>query len=821
MQLKKKLYVTLAVLALTSLYPAVKTVAQYMPVVYDRTYGEGVSYQHACPVEAGEVALIGNNDDVTTITWIKREGDPLSSRTLSKGFTSVNNTYHIGKQKLLILGQSQDWSAKKKSKNKETFGRFIVTDKTGEILTDVTVGEVGSELFCGQQLKDGSFIMGGYESRPGGIRAGMIVKVDASGKVVYKYVSDEGGPCIGFDVLGSSREYIHAAFTAEEGTVSAVVRLDSEGKPAFVTKLAEPEFQMCKMITTEDDHIFLIGNSTIAGGRIVKIRPEGDIIFSKEIVPATGETSLQYLSVSKNGNVLVGGNATDRSYYSLLRNDGTDLNKYILKGSVSGMEMNPVTGESVVVGFDAERGRGTIIGLAKDGRQIYQKATDGNFDQVQMTPNGVFLTGSSTGRVCMLSSSGELLFDRYAIEDEKMIFDDILFTSNGDILFKGTKNRLIKLSHGIYVSDVKINKPVNGYTTAQFTVTLTGYPTTDQGAPIPVKVEYFTKDGTANKVDNYTPVKGSLSFVPSNDGTARYMIKQEIEVPVKANKLMEGRKMFEVQLANVDQSYLVKPVGVGDIEDQEVLVKLIRTQDGLEGAQDVVYELGIFKTNGEELINATGSDIIVEGIYGKGTADNHDFDMGISPRVVVGKGASSGKFNVKTLEDTRYELPKSVVVDFKKIYAINDANINFESSMLSCIGNIIDQPAHVNIASLGDHGRMNNIVSGFFKASLVRASDGVLLTNATGGDISITCSVNSQTTAEEGKDFVFTNRHDLRIWGDGNRSAVNLNGIILFNSEKAGIKKLVVGIDSVTKPDNAPDIVISPTGSSAGFSINE
>lgn len=66
---------------------------------------------------------------------------------------------------------------------------------------------------------------------------------------------------------------------------------------------------------------------------------------------------------------------------------------------------------------------------------------------------------------------------------------------------------MIKLGHGIYVSDVKINKPVNGYTTAVFTVTLTGYPVTNQGAPIPVRVEYFTKDGTANQVDNYTSVK--------------------------------------------------------------------------------------------------------------------------------------------------------------------------------------------------------------------------------------------------------------------------------------------------------------------------
>ncbi|MBB4035327.1 hypothetical protein GGR21_001216 [Dysgonomonas hofstadii] len=819
MQLKRKLYATLIVLILSSVYPLVKIQAQYMPVVYDRTYGEGITYQFTCPVTNGEVALIGNNGGVTTTTWIGRDGKAVSSRTLSKGFESVNNTYHTGDRKLLILGQSKDWLSKKKDKG--VYGRFIITDETGEILKDAIVGEAGSELFCGQQLKDGSFVLGGYEPRPGGIRAGMLVKVDASGKVVYKYVSDEGGPCIGFDVLGSSREYIHAAFTAEDGTVSAVVRLDSNGKPVFVTKLPEPEFQMCKMITAEDDHIFLIGNSSMAGGRVVKLRPEGDIIFSKEIVPASGETSLQYLSLAKNGNVLVGGNATDKSYYSLLRNDGTDLQKYILKGAVSGMEMDPVSGEAVIVGFDSERGRGTIIGLSKDGRQIYQKATDGNFDQVHMNANGIFLTSRSSGRVCMLSSAGELLFDRYAIEDDKKAFEEILFTTNGDILFKDMKNRLVKLGHGLYVSDVKINKPVNGYTTAIFTVTLTGYPTTDQGAPIPVRVEYLTQDGTANKVDNYTPVKGSLSFVPSNDGTARYMVKQDVEVPVKANNLMEGRKMFELHLANVEQSYLVKATGVGDIEDQEVLVKLMGTRDGLEGTQDVEYELGIFKTNGESLINATGSDIIVEGIYGKGTADNLDFDMGVSPRVIIGRGAASGKFNVRTLVDTRYELPKSVVVDFRKIYAINDANINFESSILSCTGTIVDQPAHIAISSLGDHGRMNNIVSGFFKVSLIRASDGALLTNATGGDISISCSVDAQTTAEEGKDFVFTNRHDLRIWGDGNRSAINLNGIILHNVQNTGIKKLVVGIDSVSKPDNAPDILISPTEASAGFSIVE
>lgn len=820
MQLKRKLYAALAVLVLLSVHPALRVQAQYMPVVYDRTYGEGMTYQYTCPVTNGEVALVGTENGVTTVTWINREGKAVSSHTLTQGFLNVNNAYHIGNKQLLILGQSTNWQGKKK-KNEQGCARFIITNETGEVLSDVYVGEATGELFCGQRLRNGHVVVGGYELSPGGKQVGMLAKLDASGSVLYKYVSDEAGPCIGFDVLGSAREYIHAAFTAVEGTVSAVIRLDSEGKPVFITKFPESDFQLFKMLTAEDDHIFLIGNSLVSGGRVVKLRPEGDIVFNKEIVPASGETFIQYLSLAKNGNVLVGGNAADKSYYSLLRNDGTDLQKYVLKGVVTGMELNPLSGESIVVGYDSERLRGTIIGLAKDGRQTFQKATDGNFDQVHLLRGGVFLTSRADGRVCMLSASGELLFDRYAIEDDRREFEEILFTSNGDILFKDMKNRLIKLGHGLYVSDVKINKPVNGYTTALFTVTLTGYPTTDQGAPIPVRVEYATHDGTANSSDHFRAAKGSLSFVPANDGTSAYMIKQEIEVPVQANNLLEGRKAFEVRLTNVDQSYLIKPIGVGEIEDQEALVKLMRTRDGLEGAQDVEYELGIFKTSGDALVNATGSDIVIEGAYGKGTADNLDFDMGVAPSLVIAKGASSGLFNVETLEDTRYELPKSVVIDFKRIHTINDANLQFESSMLSCTGTIIDQPAHISISSLGDHGRMNNIVSGFFKISLLRASDGAILTNATGGDIAISCSVDSLTTAEEGKDFVLTNRHDLRIWGDGNRSAVNLNGIILYNQEKVGSKKLAVHIDSVNKPDNAPAILIAPTGSVAGFSILE
>ena len=84
------------------------------------------------------------------------------------------------------------------------------------------------------------------------------------------------------------------------------------------------------------------------------------------------------------------------------------------------------------------------------------------------------------------------------------------------------------------MSDVKITKPVNGIATAVFTVTLTGYATTKEGAPIPVGVEYATKEVSATNTNNFVPVKGKLAFTPSRGATDRYLIKQDIEVPIKA-----------------------------------------------------------------------------------------------------------------------------------------------------------------------------------------------------------------------------------------------------------------------------------------------
>jgi hypothetical protein len=395
-----------------------------------------------------------------------------------------------------------------------------------------------------------------------------------------------------------------------------------------------------------------------------------------------------------------------------------------------------------------------------------------------------------------------------------------LIATSGEVVFWGTGGRVVKLGHGLYISDVKITKPVNGLSTALFTVTLTGFSTNKEGVPLPVNVNYATKGITATEASNFIPVKGQLSFIPAKGESNQYAIKQSIEIPIKANDYVEGVKEFEVCLSGVTQSYLIKSVGKGVIEDQQTIVKLVRTEDGVEDLKDIVYEIGLFKTDGARLVNATGTGIVFDGSYGEGTADALDFDMGVAPRVVIPEGKQTGLFGVKTLGDTRYELSKTVIVNFDKIHALSGTKINFESPVLSCAGTVIDQPAMIIATSLGDHRVNNNTVSGFFNLSLHRVSDEALLTNATGDDILLTFVIDPDSSAREGKDFVLTNQHDLRIDGNGNHGTVTLFGVVLYNTDEIE-KNVRMTVENVQVPAGALPVSISPEGQKVFFTIRK
>lgn len=791
--------------------------AQFMPVVFDNTYGKDNQFTTAtCDFQNGDIVIAGINAGDVVLSWLDRGGENLfSTRFTPAEFNEISSISAVGDDKVLVTGRRTVGS---KDANRSS-GRAMLIDRRGNVLRSVAVGSDGAIVTAGKVTPVGNMFLSGSTTTTEG-RHGMVCRVNSSDRIDYTYVASVGELCDWFNVHGSRTEYVNAAFSSVERDGSSVIRLDDNGKPFFITVLPDPTFKIEKMLPGLENDIFLVGQGQQAGGQVIKIRQEGDIVFEKQIIPVTSGAILNQLMICPAGELLVGGNDAANAYFSLLRNDGTVISTNMGDGVVSAMAVNPANSDCLVSTYSAAEGRGRIVKMTKQGYRLYDKVTAANYNTMFINTNGdVLIGGPATGRLSMLSNLGETLFDRYVVENTPTRFTNVYLPTTGEAVFLGSESRVAKLAHGVYVSDITVNKPINGHVSATFTVTVSGYSFSKEGSPLPVSVAYKTTPISATEGVNFDPVAGTISFVPSADGSDRYLNKFTVEVPVNANNLLEGARAFSLDLSDVTHSYLIKSSSLATIQDQPAIVKMIGVTPGVEGEKDVVYELGIFKRDDTPLTNHTATDIVIDGEYGVGTADKLDYNTGRMPRLVIAPGAHNGSFNVETLEDTRYESTKNVVLNFNTVHAMSDADVSFGSSLISCSGQLYDQPALVTIESLGDRiKRTNDVVNGLFKISLVSAKSGELLTNDSGADIAITAPIDSECSATHGQDFVVTNGHALRIPGDGRSSTVNLNGLVLYTVDTAD-KAVVVDLQDVKPGESAGPLSICPERNTAKFTI--
>ena len=796
--------------------------AQYMPIVYDNNFN---SNTEIISVESdflsGDVVLATQKNDRKIIGWLNRDGVPVSVKEFKADeLNTVSNLIALSADELLIVG---DYVAVKASKGQpaQVRGVVIVLSKTGNIVRRSEVGPHGTTLVNAQLLDNQSFIVSGRSVDKKGDHKGFIAKLSAIDRSIYEYFAPYGSVCNHFTVQQGVGENVFVLFTGENNEGSSVVRLDESGKPYYITRFTDEAFKAEKMLLTKNQEVVVVGQGEKSGGAVVKIRKEGDIVFQKQVIPTTPITKFTQLELSEDGCILVGGNDAQNAFYSLLRNDGTALSANVDKGYVSSIAVNATTGESVISLYNDATQSGKVIKLSKDGKKMFETSTVAMYSDLAFNYFGdIMMVSASSGRISQLSSVGNLLFDRYVTENTPQTFNQAILPVNGSVVFVGASGRLAKLAHGIYVSDVKVLKPINGITNAVFTINLSGFSFTNEGAPIPVSVDYITHEGTAKIGRNFNPVKGTLSFIPSSDRTEKYLRKYVVEVPVKSNDMLEGDRVFSLNLSNAKDSYVIRGKSEAVIEDQPVIVRLNSTTPGYEGGSNINYELGIYKTNGTPLTNDTGADIVIDGVYAKGSADDLDFQKGRIPRVTINTLKHNGNFEVIPLEDTRYESTKTVVIEFNKVYAMSDTDISFMGDELISIGDLYDQPAMVAVESLGNIGKTSNIVSGLFKVSLLRARDGALLTNNSGSDVIVSLSTDAEATAELSKDYIFTNLHNARIWGDGTSSAVNIDGVLMYNADKSDkIKTVGIKIEKAKVGTDALPISISPEASKSMFEI--
>ncbi len=813
---KTKNYIHAAVTAM-ALFVAAPAGAQYMPVVFDNTFGREHEFVLMnADFGNGDIVLAGTDKTHATLTWVSEYGSVRQFKTFDgSDLSEITAIVPLSDDKALITG----YILPSNNSGAEATGRAMVISQDGFVERDLYIGSAGTRVLNGMMLPDGSIILSGATPR-GNSESGFVCKISPEDNNIFFYTAPTGTECRHFDVHGAHSEFLHAAFSSD-GEGSCVVRLDRNGKPYYVTTLPDETYVVEKMLSTAEGYAYLVGHGANVGGTIIKVRPEGDVIYDKVIVPAGEDTRVSHLAILPSEDLLVGGHGAGKAYYAVLRADGTSLLSGVDRGVVLAVAQNILGNHFVMSLYDESTSIGKIIKLSKSGRRLYEKSTAAPFTVLRVNGDeNLLMAAPSSGRLSMLSETGELLFDRYARENKPTTYYGACLPYSGEAFFVGPRSNIVKLAHGVYVNDITVNKPIEGSTIATFTVILTGYGFNADGTPRPVTVRYRTDQKSAKETLNFTPSNGTLSFIPNSDGSDRYLGKFTVEVPVLANDLLEGNRTFDLYLTDASGSYIIGDRAVATIIDQPAVARMINTTPGREGESNVSFELGLFKTNGVKLTNATRSDIVIEGVYGRGTADAQDFDWGRQPRLFIHSGAHSGTFEVYTLEDTRYENVKTVVVDFNQIDAMSDTEISFGgSTVLSCEGKIFDQPAMVAIESLGDFNRQNNVVSPFFKISLLRAKDGALQTNCSGGDITFSTKLEASTTARKGTDFVFTNEYDLRIRADERSSTSNLNGIVLYTPD-GGDTQVTVALSGVVSTEGSGALTISEEQQVASFNIN-
>lgn len=65
------------ILFLLGIMACLQVRAQYMPVVFDKKYGDKNQIQLVCPLAGDEVAMVGKEGQKYNLTWIGREGEVL------------------------------------------------------------------------------------------------------------------------------------------------------------------------------------------------------------------------------------------------------------------------------------------------------------------------------------------------------------------------------------------------------------------------------------------------------------------------------------------------------------------------------------------------------------------------------------------------------------------------------------------------------------------------------------------------------------------------------------------------------------------------
>ncbi len=783
------------------------TYAQEMPSVFNKSLAGNDNQLTKVESQAnGELIVIGGGASKAYVARLSSDGKILFENKNNKDAATIYNDMVVTENgSIVVVGGGTRVNGA---------GRISMFDSKGTIVFDKIVGKSSGGYFTKvKQDHAGNFIAVGVDgSSPSRSR---ITKISAKGDVLfdrlckestilYNLVIEEDDSIIGIGGdIGDSRGH------------GLLIKLTSSGDKMYEITTGNGGYSYTKASLMDDGSLLAIGGGLYGTGnpcRATRVRVDGQIIFDKTY--SIVDSRFSSMLIDYQGQILLSAEEFDRGRVIKLRPDGTIIFNKETTAPIVDLKVN-ATNQIIAIG--SKDNASELLKLSSDGKTIFDiPLTNLSVKSLLLSEDGkIYVTSDKTCRILKFdSTNGDLLFDKeYGKVDAEAVYLAIENLPSGEIVAigggRGDGSRITKISHGATINDITVEEPLNGTSIARVTVSLTGF-LLENGIRKPVTISY--KSLFNNKVDgsDITPIDGVLSFIPSDFSRGEAIVKT-IELPIHSDQILEGTEKVSIELSDAKNTHISKSVGVVTIEDSEAIIRFTSGSDSIEG-KPLSYTVGLFKPDGTVLKNKTGTPIRIIYKFGFGSAlPNIDFDASTKKHLLINDGESTGSIIVKTIEDSYYKDVQSVQLVLLEVNSSKNCVIDFlgKAKTLSATQYINDVGAEVQISKISDHNRSGESASSMFKISLVKPSDGSIVTNCSGGDVKVQFAVDSSSTAVMNKDFVIMSGGNVSIVGGCGGRETDIKIICIPDIAANVNASIVLNIVKVTGPSSAGPLNIS------------
>lgn len=183
----------------------------------------------------------------------------------------------------------------------------------------------------------------------------------------------------------------------------------------------------------------------------------------------------------------------------------------------------------------------------------------------------------------------------------------------------------------------------------------------NQVSPIPVTVDFSTRNGTALAPDDFTERNGTLTIAPNT-------LEQTLNIVVRGDNLVEATEVFSVVLSNPGNATISTPVGIASILDNDsnasISIADAVLAEGASGASNLVFTVSITP------IVPVATQIDFNTLDASAVAGS-DYTAIVLQTLTIPANTASANISVSVQGDNIVEANETMLVRLSNVRALN------------------------------------------------------------------------------------------------------------------------------------------------------